>query len=261
MVGIAFVLLVFEADMAEAIDLLLRQLPEFADLQTPEGQVSDADAIEGDDLMIQCLHHAADFPLLAFVDGDGEDAFVFAFLEKLSLGRGGFVTFPGDIEAFGKLFDLVALGFSADLDDVFLLWGGGRMHDEVGELAIIGQDEKAGGIEVQPTDGEEAAVLLRDELQNGFSSLRIIERADIASGFVEKEIMVFLVFADDLLAVHADVVRLKAGKTEGNRLPIDLDTALADEFLGLSSGAVAQGREDFLDSFFFHGSRIGMFLF
>ena len=131
------------------------------------------------------------------------------------------------------------------------------MHDEIGELTVVCQDEKARGIQVEPSDREEPPVLFWDEFQNRPSTLRIVEGADISPGLVKKEISIFLFFLSVyFLPVDFDVVALQAGKPERDDLPVDLDAALTDEFLGFSSGAVTERGEDLLYSFFFHGKGI-----
>ena len=131
------------------------------------------------------------------------------------------------------------------------------MHDEIGELTVVCQDEKAGGIQVEPSDREEPPVLFVDEFQDRPSSLRIVEGADISPGLVQKEIGVFLfLLSVDFFSVDFDVVALQAGEPERDDLPVDLDAALTDEFLGFSSGAIAERGEYLLYSFFFHGKGI-----
>ena len=83
------------------------------------------------------------------------------------------------------------------------------MHDEIGELAVVRQDEKAGGIQVEPSDREEPPVLFGDEFQDCPSTLRIVEGADISPGLVQKEISIFLFFLSVyFLPVDFDVVAL-----------------------------------------------------
>lgn len=131
------------------------------------------------------------------------------------------------------------------------------MHDEIGELAVVRQDEKAGGIQVEPSDREEPSVLFGNEFQDRPSTLRIVEGADIAPWLVQKEISIFLfLLSVYFLPVNFNVVVLQAGKTERDDLPVDLDATLTDELLSFSSGAIAERGEYFLYSFFFHGKGI-----
>ena len=107
-----------------------------------------------------------------FLDGDGADPFL---IDAGSLGE-RFQVIRGDLgEGFDKVF----------FDDV------GRGVDHfVGKVAVVGDEEEAGGLFVEPADGEEPFRIWEKIEDNGFFA-RADAGADIAYGFVEDVVNFF----------------------------------------------------------------------
>jgi len=110
----------------------------------------------------------------------------------------------------------------------------------VEKLSVVGEEEQAGGVLVEASDGVEAGVALGEargqEIVNGLAG--IFGAAGVAVGFVKDQ--------DkrrrriELLAEQADaVVRRQIGVAE-NRAGVVGDNARADEALNFFAGAIAE---------------------
>ena len=99
---------------------------------------------------------------------------------------------PGAIERhFVFLFDFVA-----------------RMRQALREIAVVGQDEKAFGLRVEPADIEEARELRRQEIEDRVARIGIGAGRNEAGRFVQDDVE--LALAVDQLAPDFDVIALRA---------------------------------------------------
>jgi len=56
------------------------------------------------------------------------------------------------------------------------------------EIAIVGEEEDTGGVAIQATDGKTRSWCVLDEMQDGFTALRVVGGGDVVFWFVEKDI-------------------------------------------------------------------------
>ena len=106
------------------------------------------------------------------------------------------------------------------------------MQHASGEVAVVGEQEHPACLEVEATDGEHAKGELLDVVSDRWTSLRIAEGGDDASGFVEADID--RVFGDDPFAVDFDAILLGIGASSQLRddATVDTDTTGGDELFG-----------------------------
>jgi len=153
---------------------------------------------------------------------------------------------------------------SGDLDEVSFFHARGGLGEAVGELAIVGDNEKALAHVIEASDGVEALLHLVEELHHRGAALGILDRGNKAAGLVEDEVAVALGTLEQL-AVHADVVAggVGLGAQHSDHLAVDLNAALLDHGLGAAAAGDSGGSKDFLEAFQFgrgtrRGSELGL---
>ena len=128
-----------------------REFPELPDLQTFDADGSDRDAGKFEDFAPNGLNHTADLPVAAFGDGDFEEAVLFRITQTIDdCGARGPV---GEFDAFAQGFELL-FGYKGAAFDLIgfgdLVIG---VRQTLGELRVVGEDDEAGGFEVEAADG------------------------------------------------------------------------------------------------------------
>jgi hypothetical protein len=98
--------------------------------------------------------HEADLALAAFADGDAEAGVALVAVEHVYLGRGCEAAF--DHNALTKLGDGFTVGPAAHDYLVLLIDLVAGVGEAEGEVAVVGEEEQAGGVGVEPADGVEA---------------------------------------------------------------------------------------------------------
>ena len=68
------------------------------------------------------------------------------------------------------------LGHALDLGEVLLLDAVARMREQLRELAVVGEDQQALGVAVEPADREHAR-LVGHEVEHGRAALRVASRS------------------------------------------------------------------------------------
>ena len=114
-----------------------------------QGAVADAD--QAADGMPQCLEHAADFAVAAFADGDAVPAigaFTAAFFDMAEMGGAVF-----QLDAGQQALLLFFAQCAQHPRSVFALQAEAGVHELVGQLTRVGDEQQPFGIEVQPTHG------------------------------------------------------------------------------------------------------------
>ena len=163
----------------------------------------ECDALEACDGQPRALSQAADLPVAALVDRDAEEGrgglfgalgVTFGAAAVRSLGRrfkvhtqqldAGGAGLPAiDLERFGerqlRAGRIVADPEQIDLFDLLL-----RVHQAVGQLAVVRQEQQPLGVEVEPPNGVDALRQVRDEIGHGPAALFVRERGHIAARLV-----------------------------------------------------------------------------
>ena len=88
-----------------------------------------------------------------------------------------------DLERFGER-PLRAGRIVADPEQIDLFDLPLRMHQAVGQLAVVRQEQQPLGVEVEPPNGVDALRQVRDEIGHGPAALFVRERGHIAARLV-----------------------------------------------------------------------------
>src|SRR5579859_2173005 len=117
----------------------------------------------------------------------------------------------------------------------------------VGQFAVIGEEQQSFRGIVQPSYGINALTDISDQVHDRRTALRICYRGYIALGFVEQQVDVALLAAQQL-AIYFDVIALEVGLAAkfSNSLAVHRYPPLRDQLLGLSSRGYAGCGDDLL---------------
>src|SRR5579863_7052392 len=115
------------------------------------------------------------------------------------------------------------------------------MREPVRERAVVREEKRAGRIDVEPPDGDNAR-RERDELDDGAPPLRVASGGDDALRLVEEDVRKTL--ARDFLPVDFDAVVLADDGVQLARSAVDGDAAILDELVGAPPRGDAGTREE-----------------
>ena len=142
----------------------------------------------------------------------------------------------------------VARHRAGDLGEVGLEHAVAGVLEAVREVAVVGEDEQALGVGVEPADVEEPLLAVADEVADVDPAELVAHRGDDAERLVEGEVDPRLVELD----AHAvDVHGLGGADAHaelGDDLAVDLHPALADQVLADPARADAGRREQLLQA-------------
>lgn len=197
-----------------------------------EKDVLYADALEAFDLVAGGFDHPTDLPVLALGKDDGE----FSRRDAVDVRRFRFVPIE-DFDSGGHLGELGIRNGAVGFDDVFLFVFVTRMHEPVGESAVVGENEQASCILVEPADREDP---LRnfDDVENAYVVFGYAGRDDSA-GFVDLIIDELFGLTDGFVAHLDDVDPRRYGHAEFGNLAINGNETPEDELFGFSAGSDA----------------------
>lgn len=122
-----------------------------------------------------------------------------------------------------------------------------RFHQEIGEFAIVGEQQQAFAGVVETAHGIDARADPVKQIHHSGAMLRIVERGDVALGLVHQQINVPLGTVKEF-PVYADVVNVGIGfgAQFGDDLPIDRDESSGDDLLGLAARSNSGSSDNFL---------------
>ncbi|GAA2827104.1 hypothetical protein GCM10020220_014730 [Nonomuraea rubra] len=102
----------------------------------------------------------------------------------------------------------------------------------MGQLAVVGEQQQALGLGVEPAHVEQAWRQLLDVVGQAWAALRVVHRGDDADGLVQR-VVDQVGGGRDALAVHVDDLRRRVdlGAEPPDDLAVHRDTALADHLL------------------------------
>src|SRR5690606_30712816 len=153
---------------------------------------------------------------------------------------------------------LLAFG-RAHAADVFALDLERGMHHRVGQLAVGGEQQQAGGVDVQAADRDPARALEHGQgFEDGRAALGVLAGGDLALGLVvdEHARRVGQRAGDEHLAVDLDAVSAADAHAGLRELPVDLDQAVGDALLQRAARAQS-GLGQHLVQAFFQARRAG----
>ncbi len=108
-----------------------------------------------------------------------------------------------------------------------------------GQVAVVGEQQHAGGVAVQASHGIDAlGAGVAHQVKHGGTAVGIVARGDAVLGFVQKYVA-FALGRNYLVVVFHHVVALDLGAEFGHDLTVHLDLACGDVFVGLAARAQA----------------------
>ena len=127
------------------------------------------------------------------------------------------------------------------------------MHHRVGDLAIGGQQQQAGGVDVQAADGDPARALqARQRIEDGRPALGVFAGGHFAFGLVvdQHARRVGQGRGDEGLAVQFDAVTTADALADLGGFAIDLDQAIGDALFQRAARAQSGLGQDLVQAFF-----------
>ena len=229
----------------QEVDLFLSQIAPAAAGQVFLGQSGKVDTVELGHVIAEALKDAAHDAVAARVDFD---------TGLIAVGVGGIGDGVGVDGAVLKL-DAVGDALHIFLGDVLvapyvidLLLDVLRVCELRGEVAVVGEQQHAGGVAVETSDGVDAlGACTLDEVHDRGAVLRILARGDAVLGLVEQDVALALQ-CHHLVVVFDHIVVGDLGAELGDYLAVDLDQALLDKFVGLAARAYAGVAHEFVET-------------
>jgi hypothetical protein len=232
---------VVEADLvAQPVQLLLGQLAPIAHSQIMERQRRKRDSLQLVDLVAERLDHAMDLAMLALVDRDAEPGVLALARQDLDLGRhrhGAIV----ERDAVPQRLDLFAAELGVHLDVIGLGDVVARGEQPRRQIAIVGQEQDAFGVEVEPTDRFDRHRQVRQVVHHRRAATVIGHRGDASLGLIEQDIEVVERHHRFAVDQHLVAVGVDLGPEHRHDGTVDLDATGDDQFFGLAARCDARG--------------------
>jgi hypothetical protein len=211
-------------------------------------QEGDANALQLYHSLTDAFKHAPHLVVTPFDKGDFKPGF-FILAKGADLARLRPTAINGD--ACLELGDAVRVRAALQLHLVSARDGRRARHQEIRQIAIVGQDHQAGGVKVQPSHRIDALLDALHQGNNGRTALRIFDRGNISNGLVDQQIEVFGGLSQQA-TVHANVILLQVGfRPElGHGLSVNGDAAFQNDLFGLSARGNPRVSDDFLKALF-----------
>ncbi len=193
-------------------------------LEAAETERAEGDPLERDDAVADVLEHAADLAVAPLVDPDLEQA----RLDEVGARRSGAAVVELDAVA-QRAERALGRALRVDLGAVDLLDLVARVGQALGERAVVGQQDQARAVGVEPADRVEAAVGV-DEPDDGRAAVGVLGGRDDAGRLVEQEGLALL--RGDGAAVDLDAaVVVDVARRVGDDLALHLDAPGGDDLL------------------------------
>ncbi len=213
-------------------------------------------AVELDDIVAEALEHTA-YDAVASGVYDDADLCAVAAVDIADL-----VGVDGAVFEFNTLDELVEILFGdgfveeyvVNLADLVL-----GVHELLGHVAIVGEEEDAGGVAVETPYGVDALLAcVGYDVHDGSASFGVVGCGDAILGLIEED--VDLLFGFELFAVVLDVGIGRNGYAHlGHYLSVDLNLAGLDEFVGLTAAAYATHGDEAVEAQGLgHGHHVGV---
>jgi hypothetical protein len=215
-----------------------------------EGEGADGGAFELDHGMAEAAEHAAHEAVAAFPDDELEGGGGARAAEDMCAGGSG--ASVGEWDAAAEACEGLGGDGAFDGGDVGFGDAVAGVGQEVGEASVVGDDDEAGGILVEPADGKEAVWSLGDEIGDAGGAVFGAGGGDVSAGLVDE--VVDELFGLDGPSVAGDLVAVgvEAEAELGDDASVDADAAFEDDLLAVAAASDAGGGEELMESLF-HG--------
>jgi len=222
--------------LVEVVDLASGEIPPHADRDVLQRQGANSDATQAGHRDPDLLHQAADDVEHPLVDHNLEDQPVVGLAEDAAL-RGNnplAVDHQAVAQALKGRFGRAGEGEHV----VLLLQPVPRVHDAVGDVAVVGEQQQTFGLAVEASDRVDPLRNL-DQLHHRLAVALVAHGRDIAAGLVEQQVARRL--ASEQLAVNVDLACLgiDLGAELGDDGAVNRHAPGHDQLFGPPAGAGA----------------------
>jgi hypothetical protein len=193
---------------------------------------------------------ASNLTIPALVKHDHEPGLVALEAQQAHVGRTGRASL--DHDALAPTLERLFISHSAHLRHVFFGYAAARMQQLVSEVAVVGAQDYAARVVVEPTDRHHACADSLQQICNRLSAFGIAQRAHHAAWLVQHQVDER--FGHDPPSVHVDPrhARIHAHAQLTHDATVDLDATLEDQGLRGTPRRDAGARQHLLQSFFGH---------
>jgi len=221
------------------------QVAPRADWQPGHAERSDSNPRQLIDRNPGEVHHAADDVIHPLVERDRENNAFPGFTHDAEFVRNDSFTF--DLDSTAHPLQHAWIGEFRRQDVIFLFESETGVHDAIGEFAVVGQEQQALGLTVEPSNRIEAFASV-DEFHNGMAVALVAGGRDVPPRFVQHHIAPPLRTND--LAVNPDDVGfgIGFGAELGNRVSVDRNPAGHDHLFRDATRGDASGGENALQA-------------
>jgi hypothetical protein len=232
--------------LEELRQLARRQVPPSPDWDAGDGQRTEANSTQPGHRDADALHHPVDDVIDSFEDDELEDQSLRCLAQDAKLAGDDAMTTDDDAVADA----LQGLrGWSGQRQNLVLLVKPiTRMHDAVGDITVVGQQEDAFRVTIEPANRIDALPNL-DQIHDGPPVSLILGRRDIATWLVQNDIAGTL--RPQYFAVDSNLrpLRIDAGAELRDNLAVDGDTSRPYEIFGGAAGPDAASCHHALQAF------------
>src|SRR5690606_16648726 len=217
------------------------------------GQLDDAvtDALEAADGQAHGLPQAAHLAVATLAQQHAVPRMAFVTMDLDDVVEGRWAVFQFDSGA--KLLQVLVPDLAKDPADVFTLHTVAGMHERVGQLAVRGEQQQAGGVDVQASHAHPARALeARQLLEHGGTTFRILVRGHQPFRLVVDQHPGFLWRAghgDEAAAVDFHAVAVVDLCADLRHFAVDADFSGGDAFLDAAAGAQARVGQHLVQAF------------
>ena len=208
---------------------------------------AELDADEARDLQAQKFHQPLHFAVLAFLQRHARPGI--HALGAFEVGDHGTVIHAVHRHAHGEALEIGLGDLAEQPHAIFARPAGGGQLQHARHRAVIGEEQQAFRIEIEPPDRDHARQILRQRLKDSRPTFGVLVRGDEADRLVIAPQPRGLGL-HQRLAVHRDhMVLAHADGRRGDLLAIERHAALRDQLLGIAARADSGARDDLGDAF------------
>jgi len=226
-----------------------RQVAVLACLETRVTDRAEPDAAQPHHRVPDGVAHVAHLPRPAFANHEGDDRLVLAGTKPRFRQPHGGGSRPLAVERdpAPQTFDAAVVRYAAHLRVILAFHLVAWMQQALGQRAVVGEDQQALGVVIQPTDRVHVLADVGDEIDDRRPLLGVLPCRHVAPRLVQQDVAV-LGGHMDARAIHADVVggRVRLRAERGDRGAVDRHAAVGDQLFGRPSRGDARRGEDLL---------------
>ncbi len=210
-----------------------------------DGERSDPDPAQAGDGDAHLLHHPPHHPVQPLLEGDRQRQTFAALPQQPELLWHDPV--PVDHDAVPHPLQ-GSVGRTTEGEDVVLLRQPvARMHHPVGDVTVVGQEQQALGVAVEPTDWIDPLPDV-DQVHDRPPVPLVAGRRNVAPRLVEQDVARFLGTQQRPIDSDLGRARVDLGPELGDDLAVDRDAASLNHPLRAAAGGDTAGREDSLEA-------------